>query len=412
MQQLRFSIPELDGKPCTKCGVVKHLDEFALRSDSGKRRGECKACQKVQKAEYHLANKEAYNERSRQNYAANRETRLQQEAERYATDPDYRERKKAVSNAWYAQNREYALARDKARIANDPELRARRNQVASERYFSNHEENKASRRQFWSENKERLNRKQAEYYATNKDAFNAKVAAYQKANPLVRLSRYFGKGNGKTGYEGLLAAQGVKCAICGTADPGGRGRFHVDHCHGCGSDDAGKPIGNPDSVRGLLCHNCNNGNPWDTIPGWGALADAYLARHSCPTPAVKAIAVGSVLPPDFSGSYGPYRRHRLGKFFGRRKGQAGYERLWSEQHGRCAICQTTEFGAFYKQFTLDHCHACGDDTNGEPCGNPASVRGLLCNGCNTGNNWSTVPGWGALADAYLVKHHCIPTEAV
>lgn len=49
-------------------------------------------------------------------------------------------------------------------------------------------------------------------------------------------------------YETMLAAQGGKCAICGTAEPGTRvGRFAIDHCHGT------------QKVRGLLCASCNNG---------------------------------------------------------------------------------------------------------------------------------------------------------
>lgn len=57
-------------------------------------------------------------------------------------------------------------------------------------------------------------------------------------------------GMSKGAYASLLAKQDGKCAICGTADPGGRGRFKrfpVDHCH------------ETLIVRGLLCTNCNRG---------------------------------------------------------------------------------------------------------------------------------------------------------
>lgn len=48
-------------------------------------------------------------------------------------------------------------------------------------------------------------------------------------------------------YLKMLEAQNGRCAICGTETPGGKGTFHVDHCHSNGK------------VRGLLCGNCNRG---------------------------------------------------------------------------------------------------------------------------------------------------------
>lgn len=48
-------------------------------------------------------------------------------------------------------------------------------------------------------------------------------------------------------FDRMLKEQDGKCAICGEADPKGRGGFHVDHCHETGK------------VRGILCHNCNLG---------------------------------------------------------------------------------------------------------------------------------------------------------
>ena len=54
-------------------------------------------------------------------------------------------------------------------------------------------------------------------------------------------------------YERMLEEQGGGCGICGTKEPGGRGKFHVDHDHTCCP--AEKTCGK--CIRGLLCHGCN-----------------------------------------------------------------------------------------------------------------------------------------------------------
>ena len=46
-------------------------------------------------------------------------------------------------------------------------------------------------------------------------------------------------------WDDMLAEQNGGCAICGTTEAGGRGRFHVDHDHHTGK------------IRALLCTNCN-----------------------------------------------------------------------------------------------------------------------------------------------------------
>ena len=361
MQQLKFSIPELDGKPCTKCGVVKHLDEFY--ADKGGKFGRSARCKECAKSN---------------------------------------------ANRWYSENRERVLAQNAVKFA-DPEQREKKRRKGREHAAK--PESKARRKHWLSipAVRNRINETQRQWHKSHPE-FQEWVKQYRRENPHTQpgnLTAYFGKGNGWAGYERLVAEQGGKCAICGTSEPGGKGRWCVDHCHDCGADDAGKPIGNAESVRGLLCNACNTGNNWDTLPDRGELADAYLARHSCPTPSVKEIVVGEPSPPDFDGQYGIGRRHRLGKrFFGRGQGQAGYEQLWREQGGKCAICGTTDFGDRQsRQFPVDHCHDCGGDKGN---GNPAAVRGLLCANCNNGNNWDKIPGWGTLSDTYLDKHRCIP----
>lgn len=56
-------------------------------------------------------------------------------------------------------------------------------------------------------------------------------------------------------YIQMLAAQDERCAICRTDDPGGVGRWHIDHDHACcpGGNSCGR------CVRGLLCSACNTG---------------------------------------------------------------------------------------------------------------------------------------------------------
>lgn len=68
-------------------------------------------------------------------------------------------------------------------------------------------------------------------------------------------------------FEEMLAAQGGNCAICGTAEPGGKGAFHVDHDHACCSSNT-KTCG--ECIRGLLCHSCNS----SLLPGYERLPRA------------------------------------------------------------------------------------------------------------------------------------------
>ena len=52
--------------------------------------------------------------------------------------------------------------------------------------------------------------------------------------------------------------------------------------------------------------------------------------------------------------------------------EADYERMMSEQDGKCAICFRTEPTGRWKRLAVDHCHK----TN--------KIRGLLCDKCNRG----------------------------
>lgn len=74
----------------------------------------------------------------------------------------------------------------------------------------------------------------------------------EAARAWSRLSRY---GLTEEAFAALIAAQGGRCAICGTDEPGGR-TWHVDHDHACC---AGRVTCGGKCIRGLLCHRCNVG---------------------------------------------------------------------------------------------------------------------------------------------------------
>ena len=98
---------------------------------------------------------------------------------------------------------------------------------------------------------------QAKYEAGTK----GKAALAKRATPEGRaaIANYNLKRNGLTAeqFDARLASQGGRCANpgCRTDNPGGKGRFHIDHDHDC------CPKGKSCSkcIRGLLCHDCNTG---------------------------------------------------------------------------------------------------------------------------------------------------------
>lgn len=73
-------------------------------------------------------------------------------------------------------------------------------------------------------------------------------------------------------------------------------------------------------------------------------------------------------------------------------GRADYDRMLTEQDGRCGICRTDEPGSRNSVWPVDHCHT----TN--------KVRGLLCHRCNMALGYfKDDPVRIAAALAYLAK---------
>jgi hypothetical protein len=135
---------------------------------------------------------------------------------RYAEDPDYREK---------------LLADNKKRYADDAEFR---------------EKVLAGGRRHRDANKEEINAARRERYATDPDYAESQRACtrnrYVQVNADRLMSQY---GMTIADYNALLARQNGACRICKTK-PAGR-RLAVDHCH------------LTDTIRSLLCNNCNLG---------------------------------------------------------------------------------------------------------------------------------------------------------
>ena len=125
---------------------------------------------------------------------------------------------------------------------------------------------------------------QRERYASNaavREKKNKNGRDWLKANPdraavIWRRSNLRQKyGISLEDYDAMLAAQGGRCAVCGTTDSGDRrfSTFSVDHDHVTGT------------VRGLLCSGCNRalGHVGDSPDRLMALA-AYLMQQNHPEP--------------------------------------------------------------------------------------------------------------------------------
>ena len=135
---------------------------------------------------------------------------------RYAEDPEYRERLLAESNKRYAEDAEFR------------------------------EEVLAGQSRYRDANKEAINAARRERYATDPDYAESQRACTRNRYVHVNAERLMSQfGMTIADYNALLARQNGACRICKTK-PAGR-RLAVDHCH------------LTDTIRSLLCNNCNLG---------------------------------------------------------------------------------------------------------------------------------------------------------
>lgn len=155
-------------------------------------------------------------------------------------------------------------------------------------------------------------------------------------------------------FDEMLEAQGGCCGICEANEPGGKGRFHVDHNH------------QTDEVRALLCSCCNLGlGQLRDSPQLMQSAINYLRFHT--------ESVTEHTQHEYSNLEGAQQR-RLATNLKHKYGLTllAFDEMLEAQNGCCAICATDEPGHWCGRFCIDHNHLTGQ------------VRALLCNGCNSG----------------------------
>lgn len=124
------------------------------------------------------------------------------------------------------------------------------------------------RRRYRAENRARLDAAKRKWEAENPErvAATAVLSKLRRQRKRLATALVWHYDFTLPDYEAMLAAQGGRCAICGTDKGNYRGhRLHVDHCHETGI------------VRGLLCNRCNSAIGYlDDNPRRLRRAAAYL----------------------------------------------------------------------------------------------------------------------------------------
>ena len=111
------------------------------------------------------------------------------------------------------------------------------------------EESREYARKWRAANPEKHKSYNRKYREANLDHYKGLITAWAKANPEKIKGYHLKSTYGITLEEkqAIVAAQGGKCGICGTDDPGTKRGWQVDADHSV----------SPAKVRGILCKNCN-----------------------------------------------------------------------------------------------------------------------------------------------------------
>lgn len=122
-------------------------------------------------------------------------------------------------------------------------------------------------RTYYERNRERILAQQRTPAGKAKRKRHQQAYAAKNRERLRAAARLRTYGLDLAGFDALLVSQEWKCAVCRAEVPGGRGNWHVDHCHATGR------------VRGILCAPCNLGlGSFKDDPARLDAAAAYLRR--------------------------------------------------------------------------------------------------------------------------------------
>lgn len=126
-------------KTCISCGAEKPLEEYHLRSDTGKRRNECDTCRLARMRQRHIEHREEDNARYRE----------------YDKSPKGRESHRLAGKRYYEANKERIQARHR---------------INGLRYYYEHREQELERkREYAIKNRDKINARQNRYRTERKE---------------------------------------------------------------------------------------------------------------------------------------------------------------------------------------------------------------------------------------------------
>ena len=159
----------IDPKVCNKCGISKPLIEYNYEKNRDRYRGECKSCKNTTRRIRYPKVKDKLNAKYR---------------DRWANEPDYRERQLQIS----AKSREkhgwkYRERRQKL-YSENPEFYREKGRQWTANMTEDQRKNKKETNKIYREiNKEELKIKQKKYVENNKEKIKARQKKYYDDNP-------------------------------------------------------------------------------------------------------------------------------------------------------------------------------------------------------------------------------------